>query len=85
LKQAIGHSERDVPLGLTISGWLRLDYSSRHAIASGWTRLAPASVLVEILSQRFLNLRQSVFADLVRFHRPLHLRDKLVDVRLLLS
>src|SRR5271157_3995047 len=62
----------------------RLHNSLHHALAPGLTSLAPAFLLLEVLPQRLLDLRQPVLADGVSLHRLLDLRDKLVNVWLLL-
>src|SRR5271157_2817745 len=73
-------SERNALLILTIRRWSRLQNSFHHTISPGWSSLTFQLLLLEILPQRLLNLRESILADLVSLHRLLDLRDKLVDV-----
>jgi len=84
-KQAMGQSEGNALPILTIRRWSRLHDSLHHAMFPGLTSLTPTFVLLEVLPQRLLDLGQPVFADRVSLHRLLDLRDKLVDVWLLLG
>src|SRR5271157_156841 len=83
-KQAMGQSEGNALPILTIRRWSRLQNSFRQALASNRTSLIFHFILLKVFPQRLLDLRQPIFADRVSLHRLLDLRDKLVNVGLLL-